>query len=318
MALRLPSLLVLLLMVHATRARDMGLEMMTTSAASGAGAGITSSGAPAVASCPSWRLGVETNNIRGWYSIPAECRGYVRDYMFGDLFRQDCAVVVREAAAYAEGLELAGDGEAVWVFDIDDTALSNLPYYADTGFGAQPYNATYFEEYVAKATAPALPEVLELYEKLLALGIKVAFITGRHEYEREPTVKNLRSAGYHTWEKLVLKPRLEERSSKGILQESLALAHLAVVAGFVGGAVQVRRASEAGRRRVPHRWKHRRPVERPRRRAGGRPHLQGARPHVLRRLNSEIRPASMADRRCSMLAQLQMRMAVYFYFHMME
>lgn len=70
---------------------------------------------------------------------------------------------------------------------------------------AQPYNATYFEEYVAKATAPALPEVLELYEKLLALGIKVAFITGRHEYEREPTVKNLRSAGYHTWEKLVLK-----------------------------------------------------------------------------------------------------------------
>ncbi|XP_034587711.1 acid phosphatase 1 isoform X2 [Setaria viridis] len=206
MALRLPSLLVLLLMVHATRARDMGLEMMTTSAASGAGAGITSSGAPAVASCPSWRLGVETNNIRGWYSIPAECRGYVRDYMFGDLFRQDCAVVVREAAAYAEGLELAGDGEAVWVFDIDDTALSNLPYYADTGFGAQPYNATYFEEYVAKATAPALPEVLELYEKLLALGIKVAFITGRHEYEREPTVKNLRSAGYHTWEKLVLKP----------------------------------------------------------------------------------------------------------------
>uniref|UniRef100_K3Z805 Uncharacterized protein n=1 Tax=Setaria italica TaxID=4555 RepID=K3Z805_SETIT len=92
----------------------------------------------------------------------------------------------------------------------------------------------------------------------------------------------------------------------------------AVVAGFVGGAVQVRRASEAGRRRVPHRWKHRRPVERPRRRAGGRPHLQGARPHVLRRLKSEIRPASMADRRCSMLAQLHMRMAVYFYFHMME
>lgn len=70
---------------------------------------------------------------------------------------------------------------------------------------AEPYNATYFDEYVANATAPPLPEVLELYERLLALGIKVFFITGRHEYQREPTIKNLRNAGYHTWEKLVLK-----------------------------------------------------------------------------------------------------------------
>jgi len=88
-----------------------------------------------VASCASWRLGVETNNIRDWYSIPAECRSYVRDYMYGDLFRQDCAVVAGEAAAYAEGLELGGDGKEVWVFDVDDTTLTNLPYYADTGFG---------------------------------------------------------------------------------------------------------------------------------------------------------------------------------------
>jgi predicted secreted acid phosphatase len=47
--------------------------------------------------------------------------------------------------------------------------------------------------------------VLQLYETLLSLGIKVVFITGRHDYEKEPTIKNLRSAGYHTWDKLVLK-----------------------------------------------------------------------------------------------------------------
>jgi predicted secreted acid phosphatase len=58
---------------------------------------------------------------------------------------------------------------------------------------------------VANATAPPLPEVLELYEKLLSLGIKAVFITGRHDTEKEATIKNLRSAGYHTWEKLVLK-----------------------------------------------------------------------------------------------------------------
>ncbi|TVU17105.1 hypothetical protein EJB05_33119, partial [Eragrostis curvula] len=146
-------------------------------------------------SCLSWRLAVETNNLRDWYSIPAECRGYVSDYMFGEQFRLDCATVAGEAA---EALELAGDGKEAWVFDV-----------ADTGFGyASPSRTTRrtsTSTYVANATAPPLPEVLEVYERLLALGIKVVFITGRHDYQREPTIKNLRSAGYHTWEKLELK-----------------------------------------------------------------------------------------------------------------
>ncbi|CAN6336499.1 unnamed protein product [Urochloa humidicola] len=134
----LASLLLLLVLLHATDAtpaREPRLEMVTSAAASrGGGAGLTAAGSRAW--CASWRLGVETNNIRGWYSIPAECRGYVSDYMFGDQFRQDCAAAAREAAAYAEALDLAGgDGREVWVFDVDDTALTNLPYYADTGFG---------------------------------------------------------------------------------------------------------------------------------------------------------------------------------------
>ncbi|KAE8798867.1 chromatin assembly factor 1 subunit FSM [Hordeum vulgare] len=34
----------------------------------------------------------------------------------------------------AEG-QLAGNGKEVWVYDIDETTLSNLPYYAKHGFG---------------------------------------------------------------------------------------------------------------------------------------------------------------------------------------
>jgi hypothetical protein len=45
--------------------------------------------------------------------------------MFGDQFRWDCAAAAREAPSYVEGLELAGDGREVRVFDIDDTALNN-------------------------------------------------------------------------------------------------------------------------------------------------------------------------------------------------
>lgn len=62
-----------------------------------------------------------------------------------------------------------------------------------------------FDEYVANATASVLPELLELYKRLLLLDIKVVFLTGRYDYHREPTVKNLKCAGSHIWDKLVLR-----------------------------------------------------------------------------------------------------------------
>ncbi|KAM1011212.1 hypothetical protein ACFX13_047338 [Malus domestica] len=49
------------------------------------------------------------------------------------------------------------------------------------------------------------PESLQLYKKLLKLGVKVVFITGREEDQRSVTITNLRNVGYRTWEKLVLK-----------------------------------------------------------------------------------------------------------------
>jgi hypothetical protein len=88
-----------------------------------------------VVPCDSWRLAVEANNKRDWKTVPADCKDYVGHYMLGEHYRRDSRVVVDEAIAYAEGLELAGNGREVWVFDIDETSLSNLPYYAEHGFG---------------------------------------------------------------------------------------------------------------------------------------------------------------------------------------
>jgi hypothetical protein len=39
----------------------------------------------------------------------------------------------------------------------------------------------------------------------LSLGIKIVFLTGRPLKQKDITAKNLRQAGYHTWEKLILK-----------------------------------------------------------------------------------------------------------------
>ena len=85
--------------------------------------------------CDSWVLGVEAHNVRDWKTVPANCEGYVGHYMLGGHYRQDSKVVVDEALAYAGTLKLAGKGKEVWVFDIDETSLSNLPYYAKHGFG---------------------------------------------------------------------------------------------------------------------------------------------------------------------------------------
>ncbi|KAL6006046.1 hypothetical protein ACLOJK_040091 [Asimina triloba] len=157
-------------------------------------------------SCNSWRLGVETNNLRSWTTVPQECEDYVGNYMLGHLYRQDSEVVATAAATYAAAaLNLTGDGKDIWVFDVDETVLSNLPYYARHGFGTQPYKDTAFQQWVDTGRAPALPESLKLYKKLLSLGLKIVFLTGRSEIRREISEQNLKMAGYHTWEKVILR-----------------------------------------------------------------------------------------------------------------
>ncbi|CAL4895362.1 unnamed protein product [Urochloa decumbens] len=157
-------------------------------------------------SCDSWRLAVEANNKRNWKTVPASCEDYVGHYMLGKQYRRDSAAVVDEAVAYAEGLELAGNGTEVWVFDIDETSLSSLPYYAKHGFGTKLYNATSFNEYVLEGSALVLPETQRLFRKLISLGIKPVFLTGRTEDKRAITVANLCHQGYSGWMELLLKP----------------------------------------------------------------------------------------------------------------
>lgn len=87
--------------------------------------------------CLSWRFAVETNNLRGWTLVPEACEEYVGHYMLGRQYAKDCRVVVDAAIEYAKSLKINTDGKDIWVFDIDETSLSNLPYYArsDVAFG---------------------------------------------------------------------------------------------------------------------------------------------------------------------------------------
>uniref|UniRef100_A0ACD5U739 Uncharacterized protein n=1 Tax=Avena sativa TaxID=4498 RepID=A0ACD5U739_AVESA len=155
--------------------------------------------------CDSWVLGVEAHNVRDWKTVPAKCEGYVGHYMLGNHYRRDSKVVIDEALAYIDTLKLSGNGKDIWVFDIDETMLSNLPYYAKNGFGTRPYNATSFNAYVLEGSAPVLPETKRLYKKLLSVGVKPFFLTGRAEDQRAITVANLHSQGISGWMDLKLK-----------------------------------------------------------------------------------------------------------------
>ncbi|KAE9448728.1 hypothetical protein C3L33_19381, partial [Rhododendron williamsianum] len=58
--------------------------------------------------------------------------------MNGHRYRYDSGVVAVDASAFAETVNVSGDGMDAWVFDIDETLLSNLPYYATVRYGFMP------------------------------------------------------------------------------------------------------------------------------------------------------------------------------------
>ncbi|KAF6146141.1 hypothetical protein GIB67_015579 [Kingdonia uniflora] len=155
--------------------------------------------------CNSWRVAGEANNLSPWKKVPEECRGYVKDYMTSRAYVLDLQMVANEAVGYARGIELGDDGNDVWVFDVDETLLSNLPYYAHHGYGYQVFNHGLFDKWVENGTAPVIESSLKLYEEVFRLGFKVFLLTGRSERHRNITVENLRNAGFMNWDKLILR-----------------------------------------------------------------------------------------------------------------
>lgn len=148
---------------------------------------------------------METNDAGAWKKIPARCQDFVKDYVTGDRYRSDSEVVADDSLSFLKTLNVNGDGKDAWVFDIDETLLSNVPYYAVHGFGSEIFDEESFNEWVNLAEAPALPASLRLYRELQQLGFKIFLLTGRDEHQRNATEKNLVYAGYSNWEKLLLR-----------------------------------------------------------------------------------------------------------------
>ncbi|XP_074353338.1 acid phosphatase 1 isoform X2 [Apium graveolens] len=131
--------------------------------------------------CLSWRLAAETNDIRGWRTVPSECLRHVQSYM------------------------LLGQYDA-WILDVDDTCLSNIMYYKLRQFGCEPYDPQGFKMWASKGGSPAIPATLRLFNKLVEAGFKVILITGRDEETLyQATSDNLHNQGFIGYERLILR-----------------------------------------------------------------------------------------------------------------
>lgn len=74
-----------------------------------------------------------------------------------------------------------------------------------TGHRSEIFDESSFDEWVDLAEAPAITPSLRLYKELQELGFTIFLLTGRGEYQRHATERNLMYAGYTNWEKLILR-----------------------------------------------------------------------------------------------------------------
>jgi acid phosphatase len=120
------------------------------------------------------------------------------------------------------------------VFDIDETALDNYAAIKKIGFG---YEKNYWDEWLEKAEAPAIPQVKNLYDFLLQKGFKVIFITGKKDYQYNATFKNMKSAGYKDFDTIITRSK-DEYKIKSALYKSQKRKELTdkgyVIVGCVG------------------------------------------------------------------------------------
>ncbi|XP_027115714.1 acid phosphatase 1-like [Coffea arabica] len=156
--------------------------------------------------CEAWRMNVELHNIRDFDVVPDECVSYMGKYMTSTQYKVDSERTIHESIVYlSTSCNLKKDGTDAWIFDIDDTLLSTVPYYKRNGFGGKKLNLTSLEEWMSKGKAPALQHSLKLFNELKSRGVRIILVSSRVEHLRSATVDNLVNEGFFGWSSLLLR-----------------------------------------------------------------------------------------------------------------
>uniref|UniRef100_A0A1J3IJB0 Acid phosphatase 1 n=1 Tax=Noccaea caerulescens TaxID=107243 RepID=A0A1J3IJB0_NOCCA len=197
-----------------TREALLLIFLAISSVATSTSAWMAIEGNNAASYCLSWRLAIETNNVRMWRSVPLQCMRYVELYMLAGQYDRDVQLIVEQINVYLNEILLPGDGMDAWILDVDDTCFSNLFYYRLKRYGCDPYDPTGFRAWAMRGGSPAIEPVLELFNKLIETGFKVFLVTGRDEETlRQATVENLENQGFSGYERLIMRTAENKRQS---------------------------------------------------------------------------------------------------------
>lgn len=166
----------------------------------------------------------------------SEAKAAVRRYHDSGDYERELAMVANEAQTWiaARAARRSEHERLAVVLDIDETVLSNYPHMLAEDFG---YHAEAWDAWVARAEAPALAPVWEVYATARRLGVEVLFITGRREpRDRAGTELNLRRQGMGEYARLVMAPeagpRLTAAARKTEMRRALAAEGFVIIANI--------------------------------------------------------------------------------------
>lgn len=81
-------------------------------------------------------MNVELHNIRNFEVVPEECVGYIGQYVTSTQYKVDSERAIDECIVYlSTSCGLKKDGRDAWIFDIDDTLLSTVPFFEKHLYG---------------------------------------------------------------------------------------------------------------------------------------------------------------------------------------
>jgi predicted secreted acid phosphatase len=130
-------------------------------------------------------------------------------YDSGNYYTQVNAVVQKAKAQLKRAVASKGTNKLAIVIDIDETALSNYnqisALYSAVGNVGDLPNPNMLKTINNPFVDQAIRPVLSLYKEAVADDVTVFFLTGRYEYDRAGTERNLKNVGYTKWKQLILR-----------------------------------------------------------------------------------------------------------------
>jgi len=121
----------------------------------------------------------------------------------------------------------------VFVFDVDETALSNFDVFRASGY---KWNAELYDNQLKTESSPAVKPVQELYNVLVEKGYKIFFITGRdyNDFNYTHTYGNLKKSGYTKIDSLILRPEEFKNSTAQEYKSTIRQRLVSAGYNFVG------------------------------------------------------------------------------------